>query len=368
MPARSPRRARAPRIHAVVLAGGAGERFWPASRSRHPKPFLEVVGGRSLLDATLMRAKRFARRDGVWVVCGHEHASAIRRASGLPASRVLVEPMRRNTAAAVAFAAARIRTEDPDAVMAVLPADHYIPDTRAFAADMRRAARAAHDAERLVTLGIEPTRPETGYGYIHRGAAVGRTHPGLHDVKRFVEKPSAAKARRFLQRGDHLWNAGIFLFSARVILEEVETHAPALSKALGPVLDAGKRLPRATLEKAFRAAPSLPIDIAVMERSDRVWTLPVRWHWSDVGTWESLGAELGVAPGRSQVVSGSLVYDDAGGNLVWGRDERPIALLGVEGVAVVDTGDALLVTRLDRSNDVRDIVKALKAKGRPDVT
>ena len=357
------------RLHAVVLAGGAGERFWPASRGARPKPFLEVVGGRSLLDATLARARRSAGRDAVWVVCGREHARAIRRASGLPASRVLMEPRRRNTAAAVALAATRIAAADPDAVLAVLPADHYIPDERAFAADIRRAAAAARAAEVLVTLGVRPTRAETGYGYIEVGAPVGSAHPGLHRVRRFVEKPDAARARRFQRSGRHLWNAGIFVWSARTILAEIAEHAPGLHRALTPVRRAGARATRDAVERAYRRAPSLPIDVAVLERSRRVWTLPVRWHWSDVGTWESLAGELGVAPGRSRVLGGgALVHDDLGGNLVWGRPERPIALLGVEGLAVVDAGDALLVARLDRSNQVRGIVKGLKAKGRLDVT
>ena len=359
---------RAPRVHAVVLAGGAGERFWPASRSARPKPFLEVVGGRTLLDATLARARRFATKDGVWIVCGVDHVRAIRAESGLPARRVLVEPRRRNTAAAVGLAATHIAAHDPDAVLAVLPADHHIPDVGAFAADIRRAARAAHEAEKLITLGVEPTRPETGYGYIEVGDPAGGAHARLHRVRRFVEKPDAARARRYLAKGGYLWNAGIFVWSARVILDEIEAHVPDLHRALAPVRAAGRRLTRDVLERAYRRAPSLPIDVAVLEKSRRVWTLPVRWHWSDVGTWESLAGELGVAPGRSRVVAGTLVHDDAGGNLVWGRPERPIALLGVEGLAVVDTGDALLVTRLDRSNEVRGIVKELKAKGRPDVT
>lgn len=357
-----------PRLHAVVLAGGAGERFWPASRSARPKPFLKVVGGRSLLDATLARARRFADPDCVWIVCGDEHARAIRRESGLPARRVLVEPRRRNTAAAIGLVATHIAARDPEAVLAVLPADHVIPDERAFAADIRRAARAAHAAGSLITLGVRPTRAETGYGYIHLGDAVGRKHPRLHRVRRFVEKPDAARARRFLRGGRHLWNAGIFVWSARNILEEIEQHVPALHRALSPVREAGRRLPREAIARAYRRAPSLPIDVGVMEKSRRVWTLPVRWHWSDVGTWESLAGELGVKPGRSRVLEGRLLYDDGGGNLVWGRAERPIALLGVEGLAVVDTGDALLVARLDRSNQVRSIVKALKDRGRPDVT
>ena len=357
-----------PRIHAVILAGGAGERFWPASRSAQPKPLLRVVGGKSLLEATVARARRAAGRERVWLVCGREHARAMRAASGLGAGRVLVEPMRRNTAAAVAFAAARVAAEDPEAVMLVLPADHHIPDTRAFAADVRRAAAAAAGESALVTLGVEPTRAETGYGYIQRGAAAGPDHPGLFRVRRFVEKPDAARARRYLKSGGYLWNAGIFVWKARAILEEITRCSPALARAFEPLREAGRRPGRARLERCYAAAPSQPIDTAVLEKSRRVWTLPVGWRWSDVGTWESLAAELGVAAGRSKARGAELVFDDLGGNLVWGQPGRTVALLGVEGLAVVDTGDALLVTRLDQSNGVRDIVKALKARGRSDVT
>ena len=352
-------------LHAVILAGGAGERFWPASRSRRPKPFLRVVGGRTLLDATMLRAARCVGRERVYVVCGREHAAAIRRATGLPASRVLIEPLRRNTAAAIGFAAARIARQDPDAVLAVLPADHHIPDVAAFGRDIRNAARAARAEGVLVTLGVRPTRPETGYGYIEVGAAV-RGYPGLRRVRRFVEKPDARRAQRFLRGGRHLWNAGIFVFGARTILEEIAALAPELGAALAPLDTA--RPSAALLARCYRRAPSLPIDVAVMEKSRRVWTLPVRWHWSDVGTWESLAGELGVAEGRSQVVAGLLAHDDAGGNLVWGQPGRPIALLGVTGLAIVDAGDALLVAQLARSNDVRAIVQKLKARGRPDVT
>lgn len=351
----------------MILAGGAGERFWPASRSAAPKPFLRVVGGRTLLDATAARARRVATKDGLWVVCGGEHAKRIRAATKLPTSRVLVEPERRNTAAAVALAALRIGAIDPEAVMLVLPADHHIPDVAAFAADVQRAARAAAEEQVLVTLGVRPTRPETGYGYIQVGAAAGKGHAGMHRVKRFVEKPTAARARSYVKRGGHLWNAGIFVWSVRAILEEIEAYMPDLAAALAPL--GAKRPPTAAaLARAYRAAPSAPIDTGVMERSQRVWTLPVRWRWSDVGTWESLAQELGVAVGESRAVEGELVFDDCGGNLIWGQPGRPVALLGVEGMAVVDTGDALLVARLDRSNEVRDVVAALKRAGRSDVT
>jgi len=235
------RRAVAPprhRIHAVILAGGADERFWPRSREDVPKFFLSVDGGPSLLEATVERARRFA--DEVWIICGRAHAKSVMRVTGIPRGRVIIEPRRRNTALAVALAATRIASEHPDAVLAVLPADHRIPAVGAFARAIRRAAAAADRADVLVTLGVRPTRAETGYGYIRLGDPAGSEFSGLHRVARFVEKPNAARARRFLQHGGHLWNAGIFVWGVRTILEEVEAHAPGIYRALAPV----RRSPR----------------------------------------------------------------------------------------------------------------------------
>lgn len=358
-------RATPPRIHAVVIAGGAGERFWPRSRRHHPKPLLCVAGGKSLLAATLDRAALFAPRERTWLVCGHDHALAMRREAGLPASQVLVEPVRRNTAMAVGWAAAHIAAVDPGAILVVLPADHLIPDARSFASAVKRAARAAQQAKVLVTLGIRPTRPDTGYGYIHVGPRASG-HSGLHFVRRFVEKPSAARARRYLRSGKHLWNAGIFVWQAEILLEEMARHAPQLHAALGRLVPKGRRTAKARVVSAYRAAPSLPVDVAVMEKSRRVWTLPVRFRWSDVGTWASLAAELGVAPGRNHMLGGDALLEGAHGNLVWAA-ERKVVLVGVEGLAVIDTPDALLVARLDRSQSLRRAVEALRAEGREDL-
>jgi len=370
-------------IHAVILAGGAGERFWPASRRERPKPFLRVVGGKTLLEATLDRARRFADPDHVWIVCGSEHASAMRVESGLAPSRVLVEPARRNTAMAVAWAAQRIVAEDPAAVMAVLSADHHIPDARAFARAIRAGARAAADCGVLVTLGVRPTRPDTGYGYIQQGAVADARHAGLFVVERFVEKPNAARARRYVERGDHLWNAGVFVWSASTLLEEIERHAAKLHRALAPLRAQPRGRNKAAVEAAYERAPSVPVDVAILEQSDRVWTIPVDFAWSDVGTWASLGDELGV--GRTEkrrrpsgrdlpdadgncALGADVLTQDARGNLVWGGGKRLVALLGVDGLAVIDTDDVILVTKLDRSPDVRNFVAALKAKGRDDLT
>ena len=359
---------RAPEIHAVVLAGGAGTRFWPLSREARPKPLLRAGGRTSLLEEALGRARRFAGRDHIWLVCGRDHARLMGRTAGLPPSRVLVEPAMRNTAAAVAAAALRIRALSPRAVLAVLSADHRIPDARAFAGAIRRAARSAARAEVLVTLGVRPSRPETGYGYIRLGPAAGARHPGLHRVARFVEKPDRRRAQRLLRGGRTLWNAGIFVWSAQTLLEELETCAPELWAPLLPLRRAAEkgRGFQATLRRTWGDLPALPIDKAVLERSRRVWCLPVEFRWSDVGTWESLARELGVDGNVTKVIDGEVLLCDSKGNLVRGH-ERPVVLLGVEGLAVIDSGDALLVTRLDRSGEVRDVVARLRESGRGDL-
>jgi mannose-1-phosphate guanylyltransferase/mannose-6-phosphate isomerase len=358
---------KSPRLVAVILAGGAGSRFWPLSRAHHPKPLLRAGGRRSLLAEAVARARSFAGRRDVWLVCGADHAAAMRKASGLPKDRVLVEPVGRNTAPAVALAAARIEAIDPDAVITVLSADHRIPDAKAFAASVRRAAPAAQ-AGGLVTIGVEPTRPEPGYGYIRLGRAGGRAFPGLHRVARFVEKPNRATAERYLARGGYLWNAGIFVWTARTILDEIEQHAPRLARGLAPVrkaLAAG-RAPARSLAKAWPRLPAEPIDTAVLEKSRQVWCLPVDWAWSDVGTWASLAEALGVDAEESRVLDGEALLYDAPGNLVRGHD-RPVVLLGVEGLAVIDAGDALLVTKLEKSGAVRDVVSRLRKRGRSDL-
>lgn len=337
-----------------------------------------MLDGRSLLEATVARARRFARPDQIWVVCGAEHARAIKRQAGLPAGRVLVEPMRRNTAMAAAWATLRIQAEDPDAVIAMLSADHHIPDANAFATAMRRGAVAARDASTIVTLGVRPTRPETGYGYLRVGAPAGRKYPGLREVETFVEKPTAARAKRYVASGGYRWNAGIFMWSADTLLEDIESCAPDLHDALEPLRAAPRTRRRATIEAAYRRAPSLPIDVAVMERSKRVWMLPVEFRWSDVGTWASLAQEIGVGRpsprgkrdvgvGGNRVVSGDVLFEGASRNLVWG-DERLVALLGVDDLAVIDTGDVILITQLKHDIDVRRVVKRLQELGRTDLT
>jgi len=254
----------------------------------------------------------------------------------------------------------------PDAVMVVLPADHRVPRASAFTRAVRAAVRAAAREPVLVTLGVRPTRPETGYGYICLGAPVGSAHAGLHRVERFVEKPERSRAEEFVSAG-HLWNSGIFVWGARTLLTELGQHAPEIARALGPVAALGARASAkataAAISAAYRRVPTTPIDTAVLERSARVWCLPVDFRWSDVGTWASLAQEIGVSAGDSSVISGTAWAYDAPGNLIAARD-RPIVLLGVRGLAVIDAGDVLLVANLERSGEVRGVVANLRKRGR----
>jgi mannose-1-phosphate guanylyltransferase len=255
----------------------------------------------------------------------------------------------RDTAAAIGLAAARIAAVAPDAVMVVLPADHRVPDGRAFARAVRRAVRAAAREPVLVTLGA---------------------HPGLHRVARFVEKPDRARAARFVARGDHLWNSGMFVWGARTLLAALAASEPAIARALAPVAAlparATKRELTAAVAAAYRRIPTRPIDTAVLERSSRVWCLPVEFPWSDVGTWRSLAQEVGVSEGTSHVICGTAWLADSPGNLVAAAD-RPIALLGVRGLAVIDAGDAVLVAGLERSGEVKDLVASLRRRRRTDL-
>jgi mannose-1-phosphate guanylyltransferase len=321
-----------------------------------------------LLESTLARARRFAPAERVYLVCTREHAGVMRAVSGLPPGRILVEPRGRNTALAVGSAAQWLAREDPEAILAVLPADHRIPDARAFASAIRRASEAAAGEGVLVTLGVKPTRPETGYGYIRVEGPAGAAYPGLRRVGRFVEKPDGARAKRYLESGRYLWNAGIFVWTARAILGEIETHAPAVHRALSPLRLAGKgrRAWAGAMEAAYRRAPALPIDTAVLESSRRVWCLPVEFQWSDVGTWAALAEELGVGANVTHIMDGETFLHDASGNLVR-AGERPIVLLGVHGLAVIDAGDAVLVSSLERSPEVREVVSRLRKRGRSDL-
>jgi len=352
----------------VVLAGGAGTRFWPASRRAAPKPFLPLVGERTLLGDTLERLRRLAPAARTTVVSADSLAAATRSAlRAHKGTRLLLEPVARNTAAAIAWAAADALGRGFDGVIGVFPADHHIPSPQAFAACVVRAARAAADGERLVLLGIEPTRPDSAYGYLRLGRD---TRSGATKVARFVEKPARAVARRYLASGKYLWNAGMLLARPERILAETRALAPEVWDALGPTLSrlaAGRAVPRAALARAWARVRPLAFDYAVLERSRRVWAVRGSFAWSDLGSWDALGEHLPVLHGNRVHCVAPPVLLDAERNVVWSSADTPVVLIGVQDLLVIQTTDALLVCANDRAQDVRKVVDELSRRGREDL-
>ncbi len=352
-----------------MLCGGSGTRFWPASRRQRPKPFLALLGPGTPFEATLARSRLLAPHERCWVVSARSLSritrAAIRSRRGV---HLLLEPVARNTAAAVAWAAAWVARGAPEGVVAVLPADHHIPKPTGFVRTIRAAARAAADGEHLVLVGIEPTQPDTAYGYFR----VGPPGPGgVGDVRRFVEKPDPARAARFVRSGQYLWNAGMVVGTAQRILAETRAHAPEVWKALGSVLDgiaSGRRVASGRLESGYRRVRAISFDHAVLERSRRVRALRGRFPWSDLGSWDALGEHLPRVAGNRVRGPRPAAVLDASDNVVWNTSKRALALLGVQGLVIIDTPDALLVCAQERAQDVRRIVDELVKRGRKDLT
>ena len=358
----------------MVLAGGAGTRFWPASRRAVPKPFVPLLGRRTLLGDTLARLRLLAPARRTTVVSAEELAAATRRAlRAQPGTRLLLEPVARNTAAAIAWAAADALGRGAEGVIGIFPADHHIPDARAFARAVKTAARAAADGEKLVLLGIEPSWPDTAYGYLRlaKGAGAGLARAdAAQPVARFVEKPDAARARRFVADGGYLWNAGMLLARPERILAETRALAPEVWEALGATLEriaAGQAVPRRALARAYRAVRPLSFDYAVLERSRRVYALRGRFAWSDLGSWDALGARLPERDGNRIHSPVAPVLIDARHNVVWSATDGTVALLGVEDLLVIQTTDAFLVCAKQRAQDVRKVVDELARRERGDL-
>ncbi len=348
-------------LHAVIMAGGRGTRFWPASREVLPKQFLAVDGGDSLLRRTGLRLLPLCGADRLWVVTNAAHTGlAAEHLPEIPAGRVIGEPAGRNTAPCAALAAALIEAEDPEGVLILAPADHWIGNEESFREAARVAAEAAHAHRGLVTFGVVPTSPETGFGYIEAGEAVSDR---VRRVVRFTEKPDRATAERFLAGGKHFWNSGIFAWRADVFLEQLATRHPAMVDACRKIA-ADEDRDRA-LVAGWDGLESISVDYAVLEHSADVFVVPVDFPWSDVGSWDAL-AELLPADDAGNTLEGDTMAHDSRGCFVRGG-RRFTAIVGLDDVLVVDTPDALLICPKDRAQDVKKIVEALEAEGRADL-
>ncbi len=353
------------KIVPVLLSGGSGSRLWPLSRELYPKQFLALCSNRTMFQDTVLRVSDTVAFAPPLVVCNQEHRFLVAeqlRQSGVQPRGILLEPVGRNTAAACALAALSIGATDPEALLLVLPADHEIRDPEAFRRAIATATQAAATG-RLVTFGITPTAPETGYGYIRRG----RFLPGVDgafEVAAFVEKPTLEVARTYLAEGDYAWNSGMFLFPAGRLLAELEQHAPAVVAACRAALEAG----RADLDffrldaAAFAKAPGISIDYAVMERTAAAAVVPCDIGWTDVGAWSALW-DVGGKDAKGNVLVGDVLLEGAEDCYV--RSENHLtAVVGVKNAVVVVVDDAVLVADRDHAQDVKSIVDRLKKDGR----
>jgi mannose-1-phosphate guanylyltransferase/mannose-1-phosphate guanylyltransferase/mannose-6-phosphate isomerase len=347
-------------IHPVILSGGSGTRLWPMSRTLYPKQLLSLLGRQSLLQQTIGRVADRQRFAPPIIVANEEHrfiiAEQLREASAA-AHTLLLEPVGRNTAPAACAAALAIVESEPEALMLMMPSDHAIGDEAAFLAAAERAASVARGGA-LVTFGVTPERPETGYGYIRRGPALAGVD-GAFAVAAFVEKPTSAEAQRYLAAGDHFWNSGIFLFPARLYLDELERFRPEIVAACRQALAEHSRdADFLRLGKdAFAAGPADSIDYAVMEKTGRAAVVPVAMGWSDVGSWDALWEMSGKDAAGNAVVGD--VVAEAARNCYLRSEAGLVAAVGVEDLVVVATADAVLVAPRGRAQEVKTLVARL---------
>lgn len=355
---------------AVLLAGGRGTRFWPRSRMRTPKQLLNIAGRQTMLRETMARLETVFGPRNFWAVTNAEQAAAVRRELRVvPASQILAEPVGRNTAAAIGLAAIHLQKKYGDAVMAVLPADSYVADAARYRKLVRGAVELARTGGTLVVMGIPPTRPETGYGYIEGGMEIGpAAGVPAYTVVRFTEKPAIELAHEYVVSGKYLWNAGMFFWRVSTFVAALERYLPATHTALRELgkLIGTKRFPGA-LKKIYPALESISVDYAVMEPSTRaesagertrVVVIPAEVGWSDIGSWAAVYGLLAPAP-AANVAAGESFTLDAEGNYFW-SPKKFVAAIGVKDLVVVETEDALLVCPRERSQDVGKIVKWLE--------
>ncbi len=348
--------------YVVIMAGGKGERFWPQSRLARPKQLLPIVGESPMLTQTVERLPSLVPYANILVITNREQRAAVLESCPmLPPENVVAEPVGRDTAAAVGLAALLVGRRDPGATLAMLPADHVIHDRAAFCDVLAAAFEVAEAAPRLVTLGIAPTEPATGFGYIQKGDVATRTRGrDVWAVRRFVEKPDLETAQSYLASGDYLWNAGMFVWTVPAIRAAISAHVPGLASGLATIERdlAGGRDVDDSLAEHFPTLKKISVDYAVMEKADNVFTLAATFDWDDVGAWPAIAKHL-EADAEGNVGRGARLIEGGARNIVVSSGDHLVALVGVDDLVVVHTADATLVCPKAQAQRVKDVVTRL---------
>jgi mannose-1-phosphate guanylyltransferase len=354
-------------MYTVILAGGSGTRLWPRSRQAQPKQFTDITGsGRTMIQSTVDRVTELTSCDQIYVVTGEKYAALVgEQLPEMPSTNIIVEPSGRNTAPAIGLACVHLMQRDPQAVVAILPADHIIMDPDRFRRALCRGSKAASEGY-LVTLGITPDSPHTGYGYIQSGETLCPDDDDslpVYAVRRFAEKPNRTTAEAFLAEGNYYWNGGIFIFRVDVMMAEIERQIPDLYVSLQEIAMYLNR-PDASghLDHAWARVPNVSIDYGVMEGAQRVAMVPLLAGWNDVGSWDALQSVMAPDDFGNYIAQGETLAINSVGNIVYSHKEI-IALIGVHDLVVVDTGDALLLGNKNQMQKVKDVVEYLRNGG-----
>lgn len=345
--------------YVAIMAGGIGSRFWPASRAERPKQFLDILGtGKSLLRMTFERFLHVCPASHIYVVTNARYRQLVKEhLPELSDQQILGEPSRNNTAPCVAYTAFKLQALDPEANLVVAPADHVILQETAFVRQVEKGLAFTAKNDALLTLGIQPSRPDTGYGYIEIGAAA---QNGIHEVASFQEKPDRTTAERYLQQGNYLWNAGIFIWRVKHLLRAFQRHAPEIHQILGDGKDAYNTPGEQDfVDTAYPTTPNISIDYAIMEKADNVYTLPSDFGWSDLGTWTSLHAQLPKDKNENAVTGDRVHLTDTQNSLIRTPAGKQVVITGLDDFIIVDEGDILLIHPKSREQEIKAIVQQL---------
>ena len=353
-------------MHAVIMAGGRGTRFWPRSREKKPKHLLDIVSDRTIIQETVDRIKPLIKPKNILIVTGRKHARELmRQLPEVPSKNIIIEPVGRNTAACIGLAAVHIQKRTKGDVMIVLPSDHGIANPDQYRKVIAAGALAAGKENTLVTIGLHPTSPQTGFGYMEGGASAGQVAgETLLRVKSFREKPDLPQARAFLRSGNFFWNSGMFIWKASTILNEINRFLPDLYSGLMTIkASLGKASEAKTVSAVYKGLASISIDYGVMEKAKDVFVIPASFGWSDVGSWDTLWEISAKDKNGNTTTGGSQAIFEGTENALVYSPKKLVALVGMKDVIVVETKDALLICKKGQSQDVKKIVDALEAGG-----